>query len=83
MFEDNQDVLDLIDGVLQQLDDQTKVRNGSDALFLTNVNKSYDRPTGPKGRFRKITRIGKTLTTTCFGTWVARCRCRRRCPACD
>ncbi len=67
MFEDNQDVLDLINGVFQLLDDQTKVKIGSDSSFLTNVNQKYDKPTGPKGRFRKVTRIGKVATSNCFG----------------
>lgn len=67
VFEDNQDVLDLIDGVFSLLDDQTKVRNGSDATFFTSVNKTYERPPSVKSRFKKIARVGKMAMSSNFG----------------
>ncbi len=70
-FVDNQDVLDLIERrILHSLDDQTRLKTGSDATFFKTILEANS--SNPK--FKQIRR---PLTDTAFGTSV--CACARRC----
>ncbi len=72
-FEDNKDVLDLIegrrpDGLLPILDDQIRVRNGNDSTFYKNICDTH--AANPKFK-----RIRKPTTDTAFGACSARQQC--------
>ena len=65
-FEDNKDVLDLIegrrpDGILPILDDQIRVRNGNDSTFYKNIVETH--AANPK--FKRVRKGADTAFGAC------------------
>jgi hypothetical protein len=75
----NQDVLDLIekfpDGVLFTLDDQIRVRNGSDATFFKKITETH----AGNPRFKRSRRAGAGTGDMSFGTTALLLRVLRCC----